>query len=149
MNKDQGSREIFQGKLRQFRKERRFNQSELAKMVGVAPNSISNYENGVSMPDYDIIDKIVNALGVTPDQLFGAPPEVQVQGEEVPDSVMADLDELETRHPESIALVSRLKSGFMRRQDKQNRTDAKVIRLLEVRVAIYKELEKLGIKIEV
>lgn len=40
-------------KLKEGRKQKGLKQSDVYKMTGIKPNTISNYENGVSEPDID------------------------------------------------------------------------------------------------
>lgn len=56
--------------LELLRKKSGLKQSELAEKLGVKANTISNYEKGVSQPDYTIINKLMNLFDVTSDQLL-------------------------------------------------------------------------------
>lgn len=56
--------------LELLRKKAKLKQSELAEKLGVKANTISNYEKGVSQPDYVIINKLMNLFDVTSDQLL-------------------------------------------------------------------------------
>ena len=62
---------IFSEKLRVFRMKKGLTQSKLADMLGVKPNTVSNYEKGISSPDLDMFVKIVNILDVSPSNLLG------------------------------------------------------------------------------
>ena len=44
---------FFSENLSTFRKEKGWTQSELAEKLGVKANTISNYEKGISTPDYN------------------------------------------------------------------------------------------------
>lgn len=50
--------------LRYLRESRGLTQTQLAEMMGVRPNTISNYENGNSSPDYEILGELVKILEV-------------------------------------------------------------------------------------
>ena len=52
-----------------FRKAIGLNQSQLARRTGIAPSSISRYENGVQLPDLSTLFAIAEALGCSMDQL--------------------------------------------------------------------------------
>lgn len=60
----------FEGRLRQAREMAGLTQQDLAKKLGVTKNSISNYENGVSSPKWDILVKIFDVLRVDPNFLY-------------------------------------------------------------------------------
>ena len=60
--------------IKNFRKFKGMTQEELATKVEKSKNVISNWERGDNSPDIDSVEKICNALGVTPNQLFGWEP---------------------------------------------------------------------------
>ncbi|HUM50446.1 MAG TPA: helix-turn-helix transcriptional regulator [Chitinophagales bacterium] len=67
----------FFSNLKKIRKLRNVTQDALSTHLGVKPNTISNYENGISEPDYLILEKIVNFLDISADiLLFGDVDEV-------------------------------------------------------------------------
>lgn len=53
-------------RIRRIRMEKGFSQSELGEKVGLSADRIQKYENGVSMPKEDLLNKIASALGVNP-----------------------------------------------------------------------------------
>ena len=44
--------------------------SELAELTGIHPNTIRNYEEGLSIPRADLIGRVANALSTTTDYLI-------------------------------------------------------------------------------
>ena len=52
------------------RKEQNLTQEQLAQQLGVSNKTISKWENGKCMPDYSIIQKLCDALGVTLPELM-------------------------------------------------------------------------------
>ncbi|WP_288315841.1 helix-turn-helix transcriptional regulator [uncultured Mediterranea sp.] len=58
------------------RKLQGLRQYELAERIGVKPNTISNYEKGVSMPDFETLGKLKKVLKVSADELVFAKPEL-------------------------------------------------------------------------
>lgn len=54
-----------------LRKEKGFSQQKIADKLGVKPNSISNYEKGVSTPDYSILIALSKILNISIDDLLG------------------------------------------------------------------------------
>ncbi len=54
-------------RLQRAREICKLTQSDLAKLVGVSPTTISSYEIGYVKPNYDMLEKLGAALGVKPD----------------------------------------------------------------------------------
>ncbi len=48
--------------LRYLRETKGLTQGQLAGMIGVKPNTISNYETGYSSPDFELLGKIIEIL---------------------------------------------------------------------------------------
>ena len=69
-----------------LRKVSGLSQADLSAQIGVKRNTISNYENGVSAPDFQLLAKLMDVFGVSSDDFLfrdltaGAIP---VAGEEV------------------------------------------------------------------
>lgn len=61
----------FGDKIRAARKSKHLTQKELADIIGVKFNSISDWESDKSRPDINIIDSLCETLGVTPAHLMG------------------------------------------------------------------------------
>lgn len=60
----------FSSRLRQAREQANLTQQDFAKKLGVTKNAISNYENGVSSPKWDVLVKIFDVLQVEPNFLY-------------------------------------------------------------------------------
>ena len=60
----------FASRLKQAREQAGLTQQAFADKLGVTKNSISNYENGVSSPKWDILLKIFDVLHVDPNFLY-------------------------------------------------------------------------------
>ena len=61
----------FKDRLREAREAAGLDQSDVAKLIGNLSNtSISNYENGTSFPKTEILFKLFEVLGTTPNFLF-------------------------------------------------------------------------------
>lgn len=56
--------------LAQERKNQGFTQEELAKALYVTRQAISNWERGITTPDYNVIEQICGVLGMKIDQLM-------------------------------------------------------------------------------
>jgi SOS regulatory protein LexA len=56
--------------IRRLREERGINQRELAKKAGISHSYVSDVERGEAMPSLRFIEKIADALGVSPSALI-------------------------------------------------------------------------------
>lgn len=61
----------FAERLRELRTEAEMSQAQLAKLLGVVQHTVSNWENKVRQPDFDMLMKIATALDVSTDYLLG------------------------------------------------------------------------------
>lgn len=61
---------MFGNKLNELRKKNNLSQEELGNYLGVAKNTISNWESGRSEPDIKTINMISQYFGVTTDYLI-------------------------------------------------------------------------------
>ena len=57
-------------KIKQLRAKAKLTQEELAEKIGVLAQSVSKWENSVSMPDITLLPKIAEVFGVSIDDLF-------------------------------------------------------------------------------
>ena len=57
--------------IAKLRRERSMTQEELAAIVGVSPQSVSKWENGVTTPDIMLLPVLADLFGVRIDLLFG------------------------------------------------------------------------------
>lgn len=60
----------YRDRIKELREFRKLNQKEFAKLLGVTPSTITNYENGHSAPDYDKLIKMTSILGCDLNYLF-------------------------------------------------------------------------------
>lgn len=60
----------FQNRLKQAREMKKMDRKELAEKVGVTVSSISNYENGISVPKTEIMYKLLSVLEIDANFLF-------------------------------------------------------------------------------
>ena len=58
-------------RIKEARIKKKINQTELAKMIGVAAAEISQYESGKRKPRWDKFPKLLDALDVTADEIIG------------------------------------------------------------------------------
>lgn len=57
-------------KIKEFRKEKKLTQKELADLVGVKNSAISNYEQGTRIPKRDFLFRVANSLNISIDEFF-------------------------------------------------------------------------------
>lgn len=62
---------MFRNRLRALREGRDLTQADLGEVLRVSKQTISNYENGVSSPDQDMLLRIADYFGVSTDYLLG------------------------------------------------------------------------------
>lgn len=60
-------------RIKKYRTERGLTQAQLAKRLYITPQAISKWENGLSVPDAEMLKSLAQALQVTPDMLLGVP----------------------------------------------------------------------------
>lgn len=58
-------------KIRVLRKESRYTQNEVADALGVAQNTYSQWENGITEPSIEMLMKIADRYGVSVDYVIG------------------------------------------------------------------------------
>lgn len=56
--------------LRELRKEKQLTQEQLAEILNVTNRSISRWENGVNMPDFDLVIEIANYYDVSIEEIL-------------------------------------------------------------------------------
>jgi transcriptional regulator with XRE-family HTH domain len=66
--------EKFAAKLKEFRKGRKMTQETLAERLGVATETVQNWERGRRFPEPHNIDKLSTELGVQPAHFFSYKP---------------------------------------------------------------------------
>ena len=65
----------FGQRLKKARTEKHMTQKQLAEMLSVKHNSISNWENNINKPDPDTIELICGILEITPNYLLNTSPD--------------------------------------------------------------------------
>jgi transcriptional regulator with XRE-family HTH domain len=60
----------FSTNLRRVRMNKGLNQTKLAQMLDLRPNTISNYENGISSPDFTTLLEMVKIFEVSVDDFL-------------------------------------------------------------------------------
>ena len=57
-------------KIRKYREQRGLSQKELAAMIHVSNNRLSNWEQGINRPNADMLADLCHALNVSPSELL-------------------------------------------------------------------------------
>ncbi len=57
-------------KIKRLRKQRGLTQEQLAEMVDISPRNLSNIEVGVSFVKAETLEKIIDSLNVSTEELF-------------------------------------------------------------------------------
>lgn len=77
MNQYTKPSDLFPGRLRAARENRRLSQGGLASRAGLQPSAISHFETGARKPSFDNLRRLADALDVTTDYLLGRVTEAQ------------------------------------------------------------------------
>ena len=59
------------GRIKYYRERQKVDQKVIAEKIGVTSNAISNWENGRTRPDFSVVPKLCEALGITLYELYG------------------------------------------------------------------------------
>lgn len=65
------NQQLMAERIKKARGARNMTQEQLAGIVGVDGNAVSNWERGANVPSVQRLDAICRALDVTPDFLLG------------------------------------------------------------------------------
>ncbi len=63
-------KQLLGKRIKEIRKSRKLTQEQLAEFINIETSSISNIESGKYYPTAENLDKIINVLNVTPQELF-------------------------------------------------------------------------------
>jgi len=62
--------DVFSKNLKKFRKLQMWTQKDLAEMIGVSPQTVYKYENGIAFPPSDKLELLLKSLDLTPNDLL-------------------------------------------------------------------------------
>ena len=57
--------------IEEARKAKGMTQEQLAKLLGITQGAVAQWENGLTHPSFQMLQKVASALGVTVDELIG------------------------------------------------------------------------------
>lgn len=92
--------------IRRLRKEKNLTQEELAEQLNITSQAVSKWECGDGMPDISQVVPLANVFGVSTDVLFGTD---GVNGDEVIESFIKDIEKKICNRPESINRIEHCK----------------------------------------
>lgn len=90
---------MFANRIKYLRQSRELNQVQLAEKLGVAKQSVSNWENDNIMPSVEMLEKIADFFGVSTDYLLGR------DGKKIVDGQSIDVTGLKPRQIEHVKLI--------------------------------------------
>ena len=106
--------EIIGKRIRQRRLEMHLKQKDLAEMLDVSNNHISNIENGASMASLDLFVRICDALKVTPDYI--------VLGVMHPNNIPQNIcDKINRCNPEDQIIIDELVDSILKNRSKKKK----------------------------
>lgn len=78
--------------FKELRKEKGVTQEQLSEYLGVTNRTISRWENGVNMPDFDLIIKIAQYFDVTIEELLDGERKTNIMHKETEDALLKVAD---------------------------------------------------------
>lgn len=90
---------MFAKRIKYLRQTKELNQVQLSEKLGVAKQSVSNWENDNIMPSVEMLEKIADFFSVSTDYLLGRDEKTTTDG------TMVDLTGLTSRQMEHIKLL--------------------------------------------
>ena len=82
---------MFAERLKQLREENGYNQEYVAEYLGVKQQTYSRYENNVSEPDINTIQKLTVLFNVSSDYLLGLSEYRQGNLDQLPDEIKEEV----------------------------------------------------------
>ena len=92
---------MLQENIKNFRKERGLTQEELAIRVNVVRQTVSKWEQGLSVPDADLLQRIAEVLEVSVSQLLGEDKEMERGRNEIAEQLSRINEQLAIRNRRS------------------------------------------------
>ena len=66
----------FSDNLKRLRKEKKLNQSDLAAYFGIGRTAVTSWENGSTIPNIEVLDKLADIFDISTDDLLGRKPAI-------------------------------------------------------------------------
>ena len=108
-------------KIKEFRKNKKLTQQDLADLVGVKNSAISNYEQGIRIPKRDFLFRVANALGVSIDEFF------PIQSEET-SSTLSEINKISSQLEEPRQkIVLDTATNQLDEQNQEKKKESKIV----------------------
>ncbi len=108
-------------KIKEFRKNKKLTQQDLADLVGVKNSAISNYEQGIRIPKRDFLFRVANALGVSIDEFF------PIQSEET-SSILSEINKISSQLEEPRQkIVLNTATNQLDEQNQEKKKESKIV----------------------
>ena len=108
-------------KIKEFRKNKKLTQQDLADLVGVKNSAISNYEQGIRIPKRDFLFRVANALGVSIDEFF------PIQSEET-SSTLSEINKISSQLEEPRQkVVLNTATNQLDEQNQEKKKESKIV----------------------
>lgn len=78
--------------LKELRKEKGITQEQLSEYLGVTNRTVSRWENGVNMPDFDLIIEMANYFDVTIEELLDGERKTNMMNKETENALLKVAD---------------------------------------------------------
>lgn len=78
--------------LKELRKEKKLTQEQLSEILGVTNRSISRWENGVNMPDLDLVIEIVNYFDVSIEEFLAGERRTEMVNKKTEETILKVAD---------------------------------------------------------
>lgn len=78
--------------LKELRTEKAITQEQLAELLGVSNRSVSRWENGVNMPDLDLLIQIANYYDVSMEELLDGERKVEIMDKQTEETLLKVAD---------------------------------------------------------
>ena len=96
--------------LKELRKEKNITQAQLAEILNVTNRSVSRWENGATMPDFDLVIELANYYDISIDELLDGERRTDMTDKKEADHMLKAADYTNT---ENLRLVKRLNFLFI------------------------------------
>lgn len=110
---------IFSVRLKQLRQKNKITQGELAKLLGLKPTAISNYESERNEPSFDKLIALSKHFDVSCDYLLGVTDSyLPVGGEVLDKDIVEFFDYYQQLTPENVAEIRNYVKYLLYKQQK-------------------------------
>lgn len=124
----------FGNKLKKARLAKKMTQKQLADIISVKHNSISNWENDINKPDPDTIELLCGVLEITPNYLLATNPDDFSPADKLLIKRFNELDDIGKKHVETIIDWESDRISLLSKQSEQLKEKAERIAELEIAV---------------